>query len=246
LWCYSVYIVVHIPFLAFYFCFEYILYLEYYKKGVNFQWTLDCEKSFQHLKQLLTSAPILRIADPNEDFIVCTYACKEGLGGVLSQNGFVICYGSRKLKEHEKHYATHDLELAAIVHALRKWRHYLMGKRFEIRTDHNGLKYLFDQPTLNTRQTRWLEFLSEYDFDIKHIKGKENKVVDALSIRVHELHALAISMYQLDLKDKIIEAAKSDLQYKELVEKLQQSILQQKIEEYKLDNDEILMYRCYH
>jgi hypothetical protein len=118
LWCYSVYIVVHIPFLAFYFCFAYILYLEYYKKGVNFQWTLDCEKSFQHLKQLLTSAPILRIADPNEDFIVCTYACKEGLGGVLSQNGFVICYGSRKLKEHEKHYATHDLELAAIVHAV--------------------------------------------------------------------------------------------------------------------------------
>jgi hypothetical protein len=121
------------------------------KKGVKFQWTLDCEKSFQHLKQLLTSAPILRIADPNEDFIVCTYACKEGLGGVLRQNGFVICYESRKLKEHERHYATHDLELEAIVHALRKWRHYLMGKIFELRIDHNGLKYLFDQPTLNAR-----------------------------------------------------------------------------------------------
>jgi hypothetical protein len=125
------------------------------KKGVKFQWTLDCEKSFQHLKNLLTSAPILRIADPNEDFIVCTDACKEGLGGVLSQNGFVICYESRKLKEHERHYATHDLELVAIVHALRKWKHYLMGKMFELRTDHNGLKYLFDQPTLNARQSRW-------------------------------------------------------------------------------------------
>jgi hypothetical protein len=89
------------------------------------------------------------------------------------------------LKEHERHYATHDLELEAIVHALRKWRHYLMGKRFELRTDHNGLKYLFDQPTLNARQSRWLEFISEYDFDINHIKGKENKVDDALSIRVH-------------------------------------------------------------
>jgi hypothetical protein len=100
------------------------------KKGVKFQWTLDCEKSFQHLKQLLTSAPILRIADPNEDFNVCTDACKEGLGGVLSQNGFVICYESRKLKEHERHYATHDLELAAIVHALRKLRHYLIEKMF--------------------------------------------------------------------------------------------------------------------
>jgi hypothetical protein len=101
------------------------------------------------LKKLLTSAPILRIADPNEEFIVCTDACKEGLGGVLSQNGFVVCYESRKLKEHERFYVTHDLELAVIVHTLKKWRHYLMGKRFELRTDHNGLKYLFDQPTLN-------------------------------------------------------------------------------------------------
>jgi hypothetical protein len=189
------------------------------------------------------SAPILRIVDPNEDFIVCTDACKEGLGGVLSQNGFVICYESRNLKEHERHYATHDLELASIVHAFRKWRHYLMGKRFELRTDHNGLKYLFDQPNLNVRQSRWLEFLSEYDFDIKDIKGKGNKVVDALSKGVHELHATAIIMYQSDLKDRILEAAKLYLQYKELVAKLQQGKLQQKIEEYKLDNDEILMYR---
>jgi hypothetical protein len=198
-------------------------------KGVKFQWTLDCEKSFQHLKQLLTSAPILRIADPNEYFIVCIDACKEGLGGVLSQNGFVICYESRKLKEHERHYATHDLELAAIVHALRKWRHYLMGKSFELRTNHNGLKYLFDQPTLNARQSRWLEFLSEYDFDIKHIKVKENKVVDALSRRVHEFHSTTIIMYQANLKHRILEAVNLYLQYKELVEKLQQGNLQQKL-----------------
>jgi hypothetical protein len=97
---------------------------------VKFQWTSECEKSFQHLKNLLTSDPILRIYDPNEQFIVCTDACKEGLGGVLSQNGYVVCYESRKLKEHEKHYATHDLELTAIVHALKMWRNYLMGKRF--------------------------------------------------------------------------------------------------------------------
>jgi hypothetical protein len=165
-------------------------------KGVTFQWTLDCEKSFQHLKQLLTSSPILRIVDPNEDLIVCTNACKEGLRGVLSQNGYVVCYESRKLKEHERNYATHDLELVAIVHALKMWRHYLMGKMIELRTNHNGLKYLFEQPTLNVRQSRWLEFLSEYDFDIKNIKGKENKVADALTRRVHEFHDTTISMYQ--------------------------------------------------
>jgi hypothetical protein len=78
------------------------------RKGIKFQWTSDCERSFQHLKQLLTSAPILTIADPNEHFIVCTDACNEGLGGVLSQNVFVICYESRKLKEYERNYSTHD------------------------------------------------------------------------------------------------------------------------------------------
>jgi hypothetical protein len=104
------------------------------------------------------------------------------------------------LKEHENNYTTRDLELAAIIHALRKMRHYLMGRRFELRIDHIGLKYLFDQPTLNSRQIIWLEFLCEYDFDIKHIKGKENKVGDALNRRVHELHATDISMYRTDIK----------------------------------------------
>jgi ribosomal protein S1 len=88
-----------------------------------------------------------------------------------------------------------------------------------------------------------LEFLSEYDFDIKHIKGKENKVDDALNKRVHELHATTRIMYQFDLKYRILEDAKSNFQYKELVEKLQQGIWQQKNEDYKLGNDEILMYR---
>jgi hypothetical protein len=193
------------------------------------------------LKQLLTSAPISRIADLDEDFIVCIDACNEGIGGVLSQNGFVICYESRKLKDHERNYATHDLELATIVHALRKWRHYLMGKRFELRTDHNGLKYLFDQPNLNVRQRRWLEFLSEYELDIKHIKGKENKVVDALSRKVHELHATTISMYQTDIKSKILEATNADLQYKELVAMLQQGEMPQKVDNYNLGIDEILL-----
>jgi hypothetical protein len=73
------------------------------------------------------------------------------------------------------------------------------------------LKYLFDQPNLNARQRRWLEFLGEYDFDIKHMKGKENKVVDAPSKRVHELRATTISMYQTDVKSKIMDIANIDL-----------------------------------
>jgi hypothetical protein len=124
------------------------------------------------LKHLLTSSPILNMFYPNEGFIVCIDACKEGLGGFLSQNGHVVCYESRKLKEHERLYATHDLELETIVHALNMWRHYLMGKIFEFRTNDSVLKYLFGQPTLNAKKSRWLEFLSDYDFDIKHIKSK--------------------------------------------------------------------------
>jgi hypothetical protein len=84
------------------------------------------------------------------------------------------------------------------------WRNYLMGKRFEFRTDHSGLKYLFGQPTLNARKIRWLEFLGEYDFDINNTKGKENKVVDALNMRVHNMHATTIIMYKFDLKDRIL------------------------------------------
>jgi hypothetical protein len=213
------------------------------RKEEKFQWTKECEKSFCQLKQLLTSAPILRIADPNVNFLVCKNACKEGLGGVLSQNGFVIFYESRKMKEHENNYATHDLELATIVHALRKWRHYLMGRRFELKIDHNDLKYLFDQPTLNARQSRWLEFLCEYDFEIKHIKGKENKVADALIRRVHELHAIAISMYRNNIKSRILEATNVDLQYKELVAKLKQGKMPQNMEIYKLETDGILLYK---
>jgi hypothetical protein len=126
---------------------------------------------------------------------------------------------------------------------LNKWRHYLIEKRFELRIVHNGLKYLFDQPTLNARQSRWLEFLYEYNFDIKHIKEKEKKMVDALKKRVHELHATSISMYQANLKGRIPEAAKEDLQYMELVTKLQQGIMQQKVEYYELENDGILLYK---
>jgi hypothetical protein len=95
------------------------------------------------LKSLLTSGPIFRIVDSDEDFVVCTDACKEGIGGVLSQNGHVICYESIKLKDHGRLYATHDLELEAIVHALKMLQHYLMGKIFESRTYHSVLKYLF-------------------------------------------------------------------------------------------------------
>jgi len=87
---------------------------------------------------------VLNFIDPYEDFVVCTNACKEGLNKVLTQNGHIIYYESKKLKEHEINYATHDLEMVAIIHTLKMWRHYLMGHRFELRTYRSGMKHLFD------------------------------------------------------------------------------------------------------
>lgn len=155
-------------------------------------------------------APILKIADLEKDCVVWTDACKEGLGGILTQEGHVICYESIKLKENEKNYVMHDLELVAIIHALKMWRHYLMGRKFELRTDHHGLKYLFDQPNLNARQARWLEMISEFDFDIVYVKGKENCVADALSRRVHVVYTVTASSGISDLKDKVLESLDSD------------------------------------
>jgi len=103
------------------------------------------------MKYLLTNALVLKISYPNKDFLVCIDACKEGLRGVLMKEGHVIFFESKKLNEHEFNYVTHDMELAAIMHALKMWRHYLLGRIFLLMTDHSGSRYLFDQPKLNVR-----------------------------------------------------------------------------------------------
>jgi len=91
------------------------------KKGIRFTWSQKCQDNFDKLKRLLTTAPILRVANPDKDFTVCMDASKEGLGGVLTQDGHVICYESHKLKEHERNCVTHDLELAVVIHTLKMW-----------------------------------------------------------------------------------------------------------------------------
>ena len=104
------------------------------------------------------------------------------------------------MKIHEKNYATYDLELA-VIHALKMWCHHLIGRKFILMTDNKGLKYLFDQPNLNARKARWQAFLSEYDFEIQHIKGKENKVANALSRNAKPNFTAAINTYKTDLEE---------------------------------------------
>ncbi|XP_071920667.1 uncharacterized protein [Coffea arabica] len=154
------------------------------KKHGQFVWNSKCESSFWELKKRLTSAPVLALPNGRDSFTVYTDVSREGLGCVLMQNGSVIAYASRKLKPHERNYPTHDLELAAVVFALKKWRHYLYGVTFEVYTDHKSLKYLFSQKELNLRQRRWVEFLEDYDCTINYHPGKANVVADALSRQV--------------------------------------------------------------
>jgi len=186
------------------------------KKGKVFKWTPECQQSFEHLKHLLTTAPILCIADPNKDYVVCTDASKEGVGGVLMQEGRVIAYESRKLKEHEQKYSAYDLELAAVIHALKMWRHYLLGRKFLLLTDHHSLTNYFSQPTLNARQARWADFLSGFDFEIKHLKGKENRVADALSRKVQCVCNISVSKWQSTLLERVKTEADQDDVYQQI------------------------------
>nr|GEZ96297.1 putative reverse transcriptase domain-containing protein [Tanacetum cinerariifolium] len=133
----------------------------------------------------------------------------QGLGAVLMQREKVIDYGSRQLKVHEKNYTTHDLELGAVVFALKIWRHYLYGTKCTMFTDHKSLQHILDQKELNMRQRHWLELLSDYDCEIRYHPGKANVVADALSrkerIKPLRVHALVMTI-DLDLPRKILEA----------------------------------------
>jgi hypothetical protein len=133
----------------------------------------------------LTTALVLTMPDVERLSSIYCDATGQGLGCVLKQDGHVVAYGSRQLRKHEEKYPTHDLELAAIVHALKIWRHYIIGKRCEVYSDHKSLKYIFTQPDLNLRQLRWLELIKDYDLGINYHPGKANVVADALSRRSH-------------------------------------------------------------
>ena len=162
---------------------------------------------------------VLRIADLDGDFVVCIDAIKEGLCGILMQNDYAICYESRKFKKHEQRHPTHNIDLVSIIHASKIWRHKLMGKRFLLNTYDISLNYLFDQWYWNSKKDKWLAFLSEYHFELKHIKGKENKIVYALSRRAHMLHEITLSQTNSYFHDRIRTKRRVDHFYVEVLKK---------------------------
>ncbi|KAJ0916995.1 putative nucleotidyltransferase, Ribonuclease H [Helianthus annuus] len=156
-------------------------------KDKPFVWGNAQETAFQTLKHMLCNAPILTLPDGSDNFIVYCDASNVGLGCVLMQRDKGIAYASRQLKIHEKNYTTNDLELGAVVFALKIWRHYLYGTKCTIYTDHKSLQHIFNQRELNMRQRRWVELLNDYDCEVRYHPGKANVVADALSRKSYVL-----------------------------------------------------------
>ncbi|GJZ69281.1 putative reverse transcriptase domain-containing protein [Tanacetum coccineum] len=151
------------------------------QKDKKYEWGKEEEEAFQTLKQKLYSAPILALPEGTKDFVVYCDASLKGYGAVLMQREKVIAYASRQLKVHEQNYTTHDLELGAVVFALRLWRHYLYRTKCVVFTDYMSLQYILNQKELNLRQRRWIELLSDYDYEIRNKPLR----VRALMMTVH-------------------------------------------------------------
>ncbi|GJT40345.1 putative reverse transcriptase domain-containing protein [Tanacetum coccineum] len=186
------------------------------QKNKPYVWGDDEEEAFQTLKLKLCSAPILSLPEGSEDFVVYCDASLKGFGAVLMQREKVIAYASRQLRKNEENYTTHDLELGAVVFALRLWRHYLYGTKCTVYTDHKSLQYILDQKELNMRQRRWIELLSDYDCVIRYHPGKANVVADALSrkdkepIRVRALVVTVHNNLPEQIRNAQVEACKEE------------------------------------
>jgi hypothetical protein len=162
------------------------------EKGKEFNWSWECQDNFNQLKLRLMSPPVLIMPDLQKGFDIYCDVCRQGLGCVFMQVGHVIAYSSRQLQKLELNYPTHDLELADIVHALKIWRHYIMGTKCQVYTNHKSLKYIFTQKDLNLRQRCWLELIKDYNLEIHYHPGKANLAVDALSQKEH-IHAAIVA-----------------------------------------------------
>jgi hypothetical protein len=151
------------------------------KRHKSFHWMEEAEKSFNLLKKKITEQPILVLPDFSKTFQVRCDTSGFAIGAVLSQDDRSIAYFSKKLNEEKIKYSTYDKEFYAVIQALKKWRHYLVPKEFFLYSDNHALQFVTRQEKLNQKHAKWVEFMQNFTFVIKHIYGTANKVVDALS-----------------------------------------------------------------
>jgi hypothetical protein len=157
-------------------------------KNGPFQWTPVAHRAFENVKKKLTEAPVLRPPNLEHPFEVVCDASHMGIGGFLSQQGNPIAFYSEKLNDTWRRYSTYDLEFYALVQSLKHWRRYLIHREFVLYTDHDSLRHINSQKQLNTRHARWVDFMQQFSFVLKHKARTKNKVADALS-RKHQLLA---------------------------------------------------------
>jgi hypothetical protein len=189
-----------------------------------FSWTPEATKAFEQLKEAMCTAPVLTTPDFTKTFIVECDASGNGIGVVLMQEGRPLAFESRPIKGRDLHKPIYEKEMMAILHALKKWRPYLIGRHFKVKTDHDSLKYFLEQRLSSEEQQKWVTKILGYDFEIVYKKGKQNVVADALSRKDEDVEAFlyAISIIQ---PDWIIEARdewKNDEKVWTLIERLQQ------------------------
>jgi hypothetical protein len=146
-----------------------------------FSWTAEATKSFEQLKEVMCKSPVLITPDFTKTFIVECDASGNGIGAVLMQEGRPLAFESRPLKGRDLHKPIYEKEMMAILHALKKWRPYLIGRHFKVKTDHDSLKYFLEQRLSSEEQQKWVTKILGYDFEIVYKKGKQNVVADALS-----------------------------------------------------------------
>jgi hypothetical protein len=189
-----------------------------------FSWTLEAIKAFEQLKEVMCKAPVLTTPDFTKTFIVECDASGNGIGDVLMQEGRHLPFESRSLKGKDLHKPIYEKEMMAILHALKKWRPYLIGRNFKVKTNHDSLKYFLEQRLSSEEQQKWVTKILGYDFEIIYKNGKQNVVADALSRKDEDVESFvyAISIIQ---PDWIIEARdewKNDKKVWTLIERLQQ------------------------
>jgi ribonuclease HI len=196
-------------------------------------WDEPCESAFNELKHALSNPPVLALPDFSKTFTVHCDASQSALGAVLTQGEGKeerpVAYLSRKLHSTERNWPTHEKELAAVVHALTTWRHYL-GRRFLVVTDNWAVKHALTQPHVGAKLSRWLSLLAEFDFVLEHRPGKTNVVADALSRQgatSEEHQASALRSTRLtaagDVLDRIRACARGDAGYQGRLAELNES-----------------------
>lgn len=193
----------------------------------QFGWSEEAQMAFEALKSAMISPPVLALSDFNETFILETNASYRGIGAVLMQKGHPLAFISKSCSLKHQAMSVYEKELFAIVYAVGKWHHYLVGRHFIIRTDHHSLKYLLQQRVSIPGQRSWLTKLKGYDYEICFKKGKENCAADALSRITGD--EIAVSSISSELIDEIKDRWSKDQKLVDLIAQLQANKLENSV-----------------